>query len=124
MSPRLELILDRDRCAPGQTITGTVHVLEGGRSRSLEVLLEYHERTEDYATVATRVSTAPLHTGDLATEMSIGFELALPADAFPNYRAEHGELYWQLDAKSEEFGRDTHERRRIDVAPVQPPAGT
>jgi hypothetical protein len=124
VSRRFELLLDRARCAPGETIRGTIHVLEGGRSRSLEVLLEYHERTEDYATVATSVSTGPLHTGDLPTGISFGFELALPADAFPNYRSEHGELYWELDVKSEEFGPDTHERRRIEVAPVRRPAGT
>jgi hypothetical protein len=67
MSPRPDLQLDRARCAPGDTITGTIHVLEGGRSRSLEVLLEYHERTKDYATVATSLSSGRLHSADLAT---------------------------------------------------------
>jgi hypothetical protein len=124
MSPRFELQLDRARCAPGETITGTIRVLDGGSSRSLEVLLEYHERTEDYATVATGVSTGPLHAGDLATGTWFGFELALPPDALPNHRSEHGELYWELHVKSDEPGRDTHERRRIEVAPVPRPAGT
>jgi hypothetical protein len=118
MSPRFDLRLDRDRCAPGDTITGTIHVLEGCRSRSLKVLLEYHERTEDYATVATGVSTAPLHTGDLATGMTFRFELTLPPDALPNHRSSHSELYWQLDVKSDELGLDTHARRRIEIAPV------
>jgi len=124
MSPRFELMLDRDRCAPGDTITGTIRVLEGGRSRSLEVLLEYHERTEDYATVATDVATGPLHTGDLTTDMAFRFALTLPPDALPNYRSAHSELYWELDVKSEELGRDTHERRRIDLAPVLPAVET
>jgi hypothetical protein len=123
VSPRFELRLDRERCAPGETISGTIDVLEGGPSRSLEMLLAYKEETEEYAAVANSISSGPLHTGDLTTGMSFEFELALPADAFPNYRSEHGELYWELDVKSEEFGPDTHERRRIKVAPIERPAG-
>jgi hypothetical protein len=123
MNPRFDLRLDRARCAPGDTITGTIHVLKGGPSRSLEVRLAYHERTEDYATVATSLSSGPLHTGDLAAGMSLAFELALPTDALPNYSSEHGELYWQLDVKSDELGTDTHERHRIEIAPLPHPAG-
>ena len=120
MSPRFQLQLDRERYKPGDTITGTILVLEGGGSRTLEVLLEYNEEAEDdYSAVATSVSSGALHAGDLATGMSFDFELALPPDAFPNYRSEHGELYWQLDVKSDEHGRDTHERRRIEVEQVE-----
>jgi hypothetical protein len=64
-----------------------------------------------------------LHTGDLATGMSFTFELALPADALPDHGSEHGELYWELAVKPDELGPDTHERRRIEVAPVQRPVG-
>jgi len=118
LSPRLELRVDRERYAPGDTVTGTVAVLEGGRSRALEVLLQYNERTEDYAAVAVSVSSGPLQAGDLATGSAFAFRLALPPDALPNHRSDHGELYWELDAKSEERGADTHERRRIDVEPA------
>jgi hypothetical protein len=124
VSPQFELHLDRERCAPGETISGTIVVLEGGPSRSLEMLLAYNEETEEYAAVANSISSGPLHTGDLTTGMSFDFELALPADAFPNYRSEHGELYWELDVKSEEFGPDTHQRRRIEVAPIERPPGS
>lgn len=124
MSPELELRLDRERYAPGDSIRGTIHVLEGGRSRSVEALLNHNEKTEDYAAVATSVSSGPLQAGDLATGTSFEFELALPPDAFPNYRSEHCELYWELDIKSEELGPDTHRRRRIEVAPAQPAAET
>ena len=116
MSPELELRLDRERYEPGETIRGTVYVLEGGGSRSVEALLDYNEKTEDHASVATSISSGPLQAGDLATGMSFEFELALPPDAFPNYRSEHGELYWEVHIKSEELGPDSHERRRIDVA--------
>jgi hypothetical protein len=114
----------RDRYAPGDLIRGTIHVLEGGRSRSLEVQLNYIERTEDYAAVATSISSGPLHTGDLTTGTTFKVELALPPDALPNCRGEHGALYWEVDVKSETFGLDTHERRRIEIAPAQRPAAT
>lgn len=119
MSARFRLDLTRERYTPGDTIRGEVVVLEGGDSRSLEVLLEYIEEAEDdYSAVAASVSTGALHAGDLATGMSFNFELDLPEDAFPNYRSEHGELYWQLDVKSDQLAHETHERRRIEVEPV------
>jgi hypothetical protein len=120
VSVRLELQLDRERYMPGETVKGRVIVLEGGSSESLEVLLEYNETAEDdYSAVATSLSTGPLYAGDLATGTSFDFQLALPADAFPNYQSEHGELYWQLDAKSAKSGRDTHELRRVEVEPAR-----
>lgn len=119
MSSRFQLQLDRERYTPGESIRGTILVLEHGGSRSLEALLEYHEETADYSEVATSISSGPLHAGDLTAGTSFQFELSLPPDAFPNYRSENGELYWELDVKSDEFGRDTHERHRIDVEPGQ-----
>jgi hypothetical protein len=115
VSPRFQLELDRERYAPGDAIKGTGRVLEGGSSRSVEALLEYKEETDDYLEVAISISSGPLHTGDLAMSTSFEFELTLPPDALPNYQSEHGELYWEVDVKSDEAGRDTHERRRIEI---------
>jgi hypothetical protein len=98
-------------------VRGTVLVLEGGPSRRLEVTLEYREKTEeDFQATARTLSAGELHSGDLATGASYPFEIALPADALPSFRSAHGELYWELDARSDERGRDTHESRRIEVA--------
>ena len=119
MSPRFQLQLDRARYTPGETVRGTILVLEGGGSRSLEVLLAHNEKTADYSEVMTSISSGPLHAGDLAPGTSFEFELPLPADALPNYRSEHGELYWEIDVKSDEPGRDTHERHRIELEPVR-----
>jgi hypothetical protein len=119
MSPRFHLELDQERYAPGETIRGTILVLEGGASRSLEALLQYHEKTDDFSHIAASISSDPLHAGDLAPGTSFQFELALPPHAFPNYRSENGELYWELDVRSDELGRDTHERHRIEVGPAQ-----
>lgn len=119
MSLRLELQLEQQGYAPGETVKGTILVVEGGKSRSLEALLEYKEETEDYLDVAISLPSGPLHEGDLTTGTSFEFELSLPADALPNYESEHGELFWEVDAKSNEFARDTHERSRIEVRPPQ-----
>lgn len=115
MSPSFELQLDRATYAPGDGVAGTVVVLEGGRSRSLEVALAYVEETEDLLEVATSISTGHLHEGPLETGSSFRFELALPPEALPNFTSQHGQLYWRLDVKSDERGRDSHELRRIDV---------
>ena len=90
-------------------------MLEGGGSRSLEALLEYKEETADYLEVAISIPSGPLHEGDLTTGTSFEFELTLPPEALPNCKSKHGELYWEVDAKSNEAGRDTHERRQLEV---------
>jgi hypothetical protein len=115
VSPRFQLELDAERYAVGDSVTGTILVLEGGDSRSLEVLLEYREETEDYSDVAVSIPSGPLHEDELTAGTSFEFALSLPPDALPNYRSRHGELYWEVDVKSDESGRDTHERRRIEV---------
>ena len=114
MSPTLQLQVARERFAPGERISGTVLVTEGGGSRGLDVTLVFHEKSPDYdETPVSRTQT--LHTGDLQTGQSLAFSLELPADALPGHRSEHGELYWELDVKSDESGPDTHVRRRIEV---------
>lgn len=117
MSPRFQLELERERYGAGDTVKGTITVVEGGGSRSLEARLEYNEETSDYSEVAVSIPSGALHEGDLTQGTSYQFELGVPQDALPNYRSEHGELYWQVDVVSDETGRDTHERRRIDVTP-------
>jgi hypothetical protein len=105
----------RHQYTPGDTVKGTILVLEGGGSRSLEALLEYKEETADYLEVAISIPSGPLHEGDLTTGTSFEFELTLPPEALPNCKSKHGELYWEVDAKSNEAGRDTHDRRQLEV---------
>jgi hypothetical protein len=114
LSPAFELQLAGERFAPGDRVSGSVVVIGGGGSRTLEVALEFHEKSPDYEEVPVRVPQT-LHTGDVKTGQSLPFSLELPADALPGYRSANGELYWELDAKSDEMGPDTHVRRRIEV---------
>lgn len=115
MSPSFRVELDRERYTAGDAVRGTVLVLEGGGSRTLEVFVHFKEETEDYEETPLSLASGPLHSGELAQGMSYAFELRLPEDAPPSLSSEHGELYWELDVRSDELGLDTHERLRIDV---------
>lgn len=120
MSLRLRVELEQERFAPGEVVRGTVSVLVGGDSRALEVLLNYREHAgDDYQDIPVTLSSGTLCEGDLATGTSYPFEIPLPDDALPSFKSKHGELWWEVDARSDERGRDTHERRRIEV--VSPP---
>ena len=117
MSPRIDLVLESERPAfgPGDWVRGHVAILEGGKSRDLSVTLRYREKSPDYSATVAEVSSGPLQTGDLTEGQSHEFALQLPADALPNYSSSHGELYWEVEARSDEFGVDTKSARRIDV---------
>ncbi len=116
MSLRLAVELGRDRYAPGDLVEGTVLVLEGANSRGLDVALRFREEAEDdYEHTAVELSGGRLHEGALVAGGLYPFAIQLPQDALPGYRSAHGQLYWELDACSDERGRDTHERKRVEV---------
>ena len=100
---------------PGDTVGGTLHVAEDGRSRSLAVALAYRERTADYSAVATAVTTGPLTEGDLTPGQAVPFSLALPSDALPGLSGPNGSLGWELEARSDELGLDTTARLPVPV---------
>jgi hypothetical protein len=115
VSPRFHIDVGREDYRLGDTVEGKVVAVEGGDSRSLEVRLDYREKTKDYDEVGATVEHPTLNEGPIAEGASFDFALTLPVDGYPNYKSEHGELWWELHVKSDEPGRDTHERRRIDV---------
>jgi hypothetical protein len=115
VSPRLDVQLDRDTYAPADLVRGSVLVLEGGSARSLEVFLRYCEKTADYEHDVVTLRSGELNSGELVTGASHAFAITLPPDALPAYASKHAELFWELDAKSDALGRDTHERVRLDV---------
>ena len=101
---------------PGDWVRGRISVVGGGNSRALKVSLHFRERTADYsATVRTEVG-APIHHGPLGAGERYDFAIQLPADALPNYRSANGELFWELEVRSDEPGFDTTNERRIEVA--------
>lgn len=116
MKLQLDLDIHSQLVGPGATVTGSVLVLEGGAARSLTASLEFHEDSNSGGNrVANSISTEPLHEGELEAGMQFPFTLALPVDALPNYRSENGELYWEVHARSDELGLDTHVRKRVIV---------
>lgn len=111
---KLALELDADQVAAGEAVTGRVLVLEGGRSRSVTLTLSFRERSPAYLETSSSTS-AVIHEGDLATGRALEFRLALPADAFPSVKGRHGELFWEVEAVSDEPGLDTRVSRRLEV---------
>lgn len=111
---KLDLQLDDTRFAPGDELTGRVLVLEGGRSRSLTLTVSFYESSPAYLSVPFSQS-AVLHEGDLAAGQAVEFRSELPHWASPAVKAKHGELYWELEAVSDEPGLDTRARLRFDV---------
>ena len=115
MSPRLALEVDRLDHAAGGEVAGTVVVTEGGRSRRLEVFLLFRERTSDFEHDALRIGSGPLAEGPLEAGRAYRFALGVPTDALPSFASDHGELFWEVDARSDQLGRDAHARQRITV---------
>ena len=116
MAP-LEVWTERQSYAPGEVVKGVVSVTLGHASRTLEVTLDFCEQSTSYTSVARRVSSGPIWQGELQPGQQFYFGLPLPPDAEPAYRSRHGALWWQVDARSDKFGRDPHGVRRIDVFP-------
>ncbi len=112
---KLEIELDRDHFSAGELITGRVHVAAGGSSRALELILQFVEESPDYRTIARSVIGQALPRGELQAGKSIDFALALPSDALPSTFSDHGELYWEIVARSVELGPDTCASAPIEV---------
>jgi hypothetical protein len=100
---------------PGDWVRGLVSVLGGGNSRALKISLHFREHTTVYTATVRTEGGAPVHYGPLAAGQSFDFAIQLPADALPSFTSAHGELYWEIEVKSDEPGFDTTLERRIDV---------
>ena len=115
MSPKLTLDLAGGTAEPGDTVRGTVRVVEGGRSRTLDATLEFRESSEDYGTAPDVAASTRLHHGDLEAGASFAVELKLPDDAFPTFHSAHGSLDWYVRVRSDEWGPDAVVEQRVVV---------
>jgi len=111
---KLEIVLDSDRAAQGDKVTGRVDVVEGGPSRSLTLTLTFHEQTQSYAVVRYD-SGGVIHEGEVVTGTPVDFDCTVPAEAPPSLKCKHSELYWELAITSDEHGLDMHVARRLEV---------
>ena len=109
----------------GPVVRGGVRVLEGGSTRGLSISLQYVERSPDYTHVAMEVPGGTTQGGELQTGSWHEFSIPLPPNALPGQSFRHGETFWQVDAKSDERGPDTHAVARVSAPrapePVPPP---
>jgi hypothetical protein len=101
---------------PGEWVRGRVAVLEGGGSRALIVSVHFRERTRDYSATAASYGGTPVHEGDLTAGASFNFAIDLPPDALPSHSSANGELFYEIEVKSDERGLDTRVQQRIEVA--------
>jgi hypothetical protein len=115
---KLEIELDDERVAPGERVSGRVLVHEGGQSRSLTLTLSFRERTPSYVEIPFSEGGI-LHEGDLATGQALEFGFVLPSDAPPSVHGKNGELFWELEAVSDESGLDTRAIRALQVTPAR-----
>jgi hypothetical protein len=111
---KLELELQSDHVQPGGEVAGHVNVVEGGASRSLTLTLSFYEKTRDYFVTAYSTGFV-VHEGEVTAGESYEFSFTLPAEAPTSAKTRNGELYWELEVKSDEHGLDSHARRRLEV---------
>jgi hypothetical protein len=117
MSVVLELTVDCERYELGETVRGTILVVEGGSVRSLEALLVFSEETETSHSIARTISSGELRSGDLARGDWVEFGVVVPADAPPTYTSKHGRLYWSVAANADvAFRSDAGAIAEIEVA--------
>ncbi len=116
MSTQLEIQLGKDSYAPGESVRGWVRVQDGGRSRRLEVSLQYREKTSDYGGCVLRVGPVELHQGELQAGQSYEFNLQLPAGAPPAYSTGVGQMWWAVMVHSDQVGPDKYFSERIEVS--------
>jgi hypothetical protein len=118
VSPALDIDIDKPPVGcfkPGDWVRGHVNVTEGGKSRALSIELRFRERTTDYSATAATYGQSVLHQGELTPGMSFDFATQLPADCFPSFQSEHAELFYEVHARSDEPGLDTHADARLEV---------
>lgn len=109
MSGHFAIKPDRDSYRAGDTVAGTVEVLEAVAAKSLALALEYRDWTQDYAAIGRTVALdAPLHNGDLEAGMSFPFTVELPADAWPNHTGTFGSTSWGLHVHAVRTGPDVN----------------
>jgi hypothetical protein len=114
----LEIRVDRDRVAPGETVQGSVLAGDDGSDGEVLVALTLRERSTEYESVA---STIPADAGGaIAARATREFAIELPEGALPSVRATHGGLTWTVDA-TDDSGADPAASVPIEVvvgAPV------
>jgi Arrestin (or S-antigen), N-terminal domain len=118
VSPSLGIDVDKPPAGsfrPGDWVRGRVNVLEGGKSRALHVEVRFRERTSDYSATPAVYGQTQLHEGELTAGASFPFAIQLPPDCFPSLQTENAMLFYEVHARSDERGLDTHADAYFEV---------
>ena len=120
MGIELNIQYEKESYAPGEEVRGTINVLEGDTARYVEATIAQVEATSDYVDTIRSLSLGTVHTGDLATGMSIPFSAMLPPDAEPNVVGP-GSIFWRIEVKVDRRGFNKNVSVPINLV-VPPPA--
>lgn len=123
MGLELHIRLDKEAVPPGGELQGTVDVLEGDTARTTTAALRRVEMTNDYTETLESIDLGTIHTGDLATGMSIPFTGQMPANARPNV-VSHGSIIWRIEVEVDRKGFNKSASLPVVVdapAPDEPP---
>lgn len=118
MSPKLSIDVDEPASGaftPGEWVRGRVRVHQGGNSRALHVEIRFRERTTDYSATPATYGQTELQQGELVAGANFPFAIQLPADCFPSFATSNAALYYEVHARSDERGLDTHADTHIVV---------
>jgi hypothetical protein len=118
VSPKLTVDIDKPvegSFKPGDWVRGRVDVLEGGKSRALHVEVRFRERTSDYSATPATYGQTQLHEGELSAGASFPFAVQLPPDCFPSLQTTNAMLFYEVHARSDERGLDTHADAYFEV---------
>jgi hypothetical protein len=118
VSPKLSIDVDKPpegSFKPGDWVRGRVNVLEGGKSRELHVEVRFRERTSDYSATPATYGQTELHQGELTAGASFPFAIQLPPDCFPSFQSSNAMLFYEVHARSDERGLDTHADAHFEV---------
>ena len=113
----LGMWLEQQRYAPGDVVRGYVEVREHVNARELNVALMYAEQTNDYSGAQWVPARQQLHVGPVGMGSRFDFQLTLPPDALPAFRAKSSAVWWEVVATADKRGFNKHVRLRIDVVP-------
>lgn len=117
---KLEIRLEREWYAPGETIRGSVVPTERRASEEIEVWAGFHERGTEYQVVPVTIPGERIEDGGDAGVQR--FVIALPRDALPSYTSRHGALWWEVAASVGDPAANDVATRRIHVRHPRPTA--
>ena len=101
----------------GGTVRGAVTVNNEALCRSLEVFVNLKEECGGKTVDALSFGSGALHKGPLHAGSSHAFEVPIPEGVPVNVAGKHGRLTWEVDARAERLGGDSHARERIYIWP-------